>query len=186
MAQCNHSEWTVYLNITAKSAQSMNWTIWIYYCQLHHAYFVPGSEDYIYFSDEYVLTNTSQQAVAVISIVNDNHLEIDEKFRAEISLVLMEDRNCVLLLPNAADVTILDNDSELLLPITLAHASRCNHHKCSIPVVVVIGFVQDNYSFTEGDGLVNLTLEMAPDSGQLGREVKISLHILPVSALSKL
>ena len=80
-------------------------------------YFVPGSEDYIYFSDEFILTNASQQAVAVISIVNDSLLEINETFRAEISLVLMEDRNCVLLLPSAADVTILDYDSELPFPI---------------------------------------------------------------------
>ena len=59
--------------------------------------------------------NTSQQAfdVCVVSILDDNLLEINETFRAEISLVHLEDRHCVVLLPSTADVTVLDNDSEL-------------------------------------------------------------------------
>ena len=67
----------------------------------------------MYYSGELVLSNTSQQVVAVVPIVDDNLLETDETFRAEISLVQMEDSHCVLLLPSTTDVTILDNDSEL-------------------------------------------------------------------------
>lgn len=152
----------------------------------YYAYFkfIAASADYIYFSDEFILTNTSQQAVAVISIVDDNLLEIDETFRAEISLVLMEDQHCVVLLPSAADVTILDNDSELPFPIAFVFPDMISTN-VFIPIVAVIGFVPDNYCFTEGIGLVNLTLEVTPDFGQLGREVTIGVHIQPVSAISK-
>ena len=85
------------------------------------------------FSGELILTNTSQQAVAVVSIVDDNLLEINETFRAEISLVLMEDRHCVVLLPSTADVTVLDNDSELPFPhltIRMISTKTLYFHSC--------------------------------------------------------
>ena len=134
----------------------------------------------MHFSDELILMNNSQQAVAVVSILDDNLLEIDETFRAEICLAHLEDRHCVVLLPSTADVTVLDNDSELPFP---------SHYLCYdfyIITVAIIGFFPVNYSFTEGIGLVNLTLKVTPDSGQLGREVTIGLHVLPISAICKL
>ena len=56
--------------------------------------------------------NTTQPASVIIPIVDDDVLELDETFQAEISLQNSEDRNCVILQPNVVDITILDNDSE--------------------------------------------------------------------------
>ena len=44
--------------------------------------------------------------------------------------------------------------------------------------VVVIGFVPDNYTVTEGvDGFVNLTVELL--DGELGRDVVVEVDIVP-------
>lgn len=49
----------------------------------------------------------------MVPIMEDALLEANETFKAEINLVRMEDSNCILLEPSIADITILDNDSEL-------------------------------------------------------------------------
>lgn len=67
----------------------------------------------MYKSTDFSFTNTSQQASVTVPIEGDALLELNETFRAEISLVRMEDSNCVLLQPGIVNVTILDDDSEL-------------------------------------------------------------------------
>ena len=47
-----------------------------------------------------------------VSISSDNLLEIDEVFPAMLQLVNDVDSQCVMLQPNEASVTILDEDGE--------------------------------------------------------------------------
>lgn len=63
--------------------------------------------------EETIYANTTQPASVIIPIVDDNVLELNEIFQAEISIQNSEDRNCVVLQPNAVDITIMNNDSEL-------------------------------------------------------------------------
>ena len=60
-----------------------------------------------------IYANTTQPASVIVPIVDDNVLELNEIFRADITLQNSEDRNCVVLQPNAVDITIMNNDSEL-------------------------------------------------------------------------
>lgn len=68
-------------------------------------------EDYKFTATDIVFRNTSQVSLTV-PIAEDALLELNETFKAEISLVRTEDKICVLLQPASVDVTILDNDSE--------------------------------------------------------------------------
>ena len=56
------------------------------------------------------MTDVSQSIV--FTIINDDLLEIDETFTAEISLARMEDKDCLILRPSTAEITILDDDGE--------------------------------------------------------------------------
>ena len=47
-----------------------------------------------------------------VLILEDSLFEIDEKFRAEINLLEEEDAQCIILRPNAVEITILDNDCD--------------------------------------------------------------------------
>ena len=49
-----------------------------------------------------------------VPIEGDTLLELNEMFRAEISLVRMEDSNCIVLQPSTVSITILDDDSEFM------------------------------------------------------------------------
>ena len=62
-----------------------------------------------------VNVNTSQQTSVTILIVDNNMLEPNESVQIEISLLKSEITNCVILQPSMADITILDNDSELCI-----------------------------------------------------------------------
>ena len=76
-------------------------------------YFIIAVEDYNATDFEgMILVNTSQSAALTIQIVDDDLLELNETFQVEIGLLDLEDSNCVILQPNVANVTILDNDSK--------------------------------------------------------------------------
>ena len=55
--------------------------------------------------------NATQPSVVNVTIVDNGILESNETFQVEISLQNSEDSNCVILLPNVIDVTIVDDDS---------------------------------------------------------------------------
>ena len=76
-------------------------------------FFYTAPEDYGFVSTVFIFNNISQQASVMVPIMEDALLEANETFKAEINLVRMEDSNCILLEPSIADITILDNDSEL-------------------------------------------------------------------------
>ena len=69
-------------------------------------------EDYTTTNSEGVIhVSTSQPASVLVMIVADSVFEPDENFLIEILLPESEDRNCVILQPNAIDITIRDNIS---------------------------------------------------------------------------
>ena len=47
-------------------------------------------------------------------MVDDNTLNLNKILQVEISLQNREDRNCVLLQPSVANITIMDDDSEIM------------------------------------------------------------------------
>ena len=55
--------------------------------------------------------NATQPSSVNVTIVDNGILESNETFQVEISLQNSEDSNCVILLPNVIDVTIVDDDS---------------------------------------------------------------------------
>ena len=69
-------------------------------------------EDYIPVTTNLIFTNTSQQMLVKISVMEDTLFEDSEVFKVEISLVVMKDRGCVLLQSSVVDINILDNDCE--------------------------------------------------------------------------
>lgn len=73
--------------------------------------YMEDSEDYLFTSVEHKLTNSSQQASVTVPVMDDNQLEINETFRADISVTQKSSKNCIVLQPGTADVTIVDNDS---------------------------------------------------------------------------
>lgn len=61
------------------------------------------------------MTLSSESQFFVFPIVNNDLLEINKAFTAEISLTRMEDRRCVVLRPSTAVITILGDDGEAKL-----------------------------------------------------------------------
>ena len=63
-----------------------------------------------------VYVNYTAQSILVIplSAVDDNTLNLNKILHVEISLQNREDRNCVLLQPNVANITITDDDGEIM------------------------------------------------------------------------
>ena len=63
-----------------------------------------------------VYVNHTSQSILVIPLitVDDNTLNLNKILQVEISLQNREDRNCVLLQPNVADITITDDDGEIM------------------------------------------------------------------------
>ena len=63
-----------------------------------------------------VYVNNISQSVLVIPLimVDDNILNLNNILQVEISLQNSEDRNCVLLQPSVANITIMDDDSEIM------------------------------------------------------------------------
>ena len=63
-----------------------------------------------------VYVNYTSQSILVIPLimVDDNILNLNKILQVEISLQNREDRNCVLLQPNVADITITDDDGEIM------------------------------------------------------------------------
>ena len=63
-----------------------------------------------------VYVNYGSPSILVIplSAVDDNTLNLNKILQVEISLQNHDDRNCVLLQPNVADITIMDDDSEIM------------------------------------------------------------------------
>lgn len=130
----------------------------------------------------FTFTNTSQQALVTVSIVDDAFSEDSEILKVEIRLIGVKDGGCVLLQPNVVDINILDNDGEfrvlteiLLYMLTVTYNNIFTF--CVIASsVAVIGFSHDNYLVTEGvDNSTTLTVELI--SGQLGREVIVNFGI---------
>ena len=62
-----------------------------------------------------VYVNHTSQSILVIPLitVDDNILNLNKILQVEISLQNREDRNCVLLQPSVANITITDDDSEI-------------------------------------------------------------------------
>ena len=119
-------------------------------------------------SRDFIFTNTSQPALVTVPIMEDGILELNETFRAEISLVEDDESNCVLLQPVIVEVTILDNDSKCIFFSFIDDSGLFFHADA------VIGFVSEHYSVSEGiDGFANVTVKVL--SGQLGREVVITV-----------
>ena len=56
--------------------------------------------------------NVIESLPIVLPIINDDLLETNETFTAEISLTRIEDRNCIVLRRSTAEITILDDDGE--------------------------------------------------------------------------
>ena len=63
---------------------------------------------------EFIFNDTSQEALVVIPILEDELLEINENFRVEIVVIGNDSTNCLLVQPSAVDVVIIDNDSKNL------------------------------------------------------------------------
>ena len=63
-----------------------------------------------------IYVNHSSQSILVIQLitVDDNILNLNKILQIEISLQNSEDRNCVLLQPNVANITIMDDDGEIM------------------------------------------------------------------------
>ena len=63
-----------------------------------------------------VYVNHISQSILVIPLitVDDNTLNLNKILQVEISLQNREDRNCVLLQPSVANITIMDDDSEIM------------------------------------------------------------------------
>ena len=81
------------------------------YPALSHIWFADPAD---YGAISQVLTFSSSMILQLVnvSIVNDDLLEIDEVFTASLALVNAADAARVILQPNSAEVTILDEDSE--------------------------------------------------------------------------
>ena len=111
---CNKTEWTfnyVIQNVSALCKQSHQ----IYAYSINNLTTLNAVlEDYTAADLEGVIyVNTSQPASVTVKIMDDSVLEPDETFQIKISL-LGSDRNCVILQPSVIDITIIDNDSELI------------------------------------------------------------------------
>lgn len=128
-------------------------------------------EDYIYTSAKLSLSSSIPQASVTVLVVEDDLLEINETFIAEISLAQIEDGDCVVLHPSTVEITILDNDSKFSFYSTMLHIIQLWLFWI---LVANIGFVGDNYFVIEASTFVNLTLALI--SGQLGREVIVMLN----------
>ena len=63
-----------------------------------------------------VYVNHTSQSILVIPLitVDDNTLNLNKILQVEISLQNREDRNCVLLQPSVANITIMDDDGEIM------------------------------------------------------------------------
>ena len=63
-----------------------------------------------------VYVNHTSQSILVIPLitVDDNTLNLNKILQVEISLQNREDRNCVLLQPSVANITITDDDGEIM------------------------------------------------------------------------
>ena len=70
--------------------------------------------DYVAVTEVLTFTSTSTEQMVQVTIENDDLLEIDEVFRAMLDheLVNADDVGRVMLTPDVATVTILDDDSE--------------------------------------------------------------------------
>ena len=70
--------------------------------------------DYVAATEVLTFTITSKEQMVKVTIENDDLLEIDEVFRAMLDheLVNADDVGRVMLQPDVAAVTILDDDSE--------------------------------------------------------------------------
>ena len=63
-----------------------------------------------------VYVNYTSQSILVIPLimVDDNILNLNKILQVEISLQNREDRNCVLLQPKVVNITITDDDGEIM------------------------------------------------------------------------
>ena len=70
----------------------------------------PAPSDYAASTIVLTFSSSMPQQSVIVSIENDDLLEIDEVFGATLELVNVQDRDGVMLDPAQASVTILDDD----------------------------------------------------------------------------
>ena len=62
----------------------------------------------------YVNVTPALLVIPIITIDDNNTLNSNKTFQVEISLQNSEDRDCVILQPSVADITIMDDDCEFV------------------------------------------------------------------------
>ena len=103
-----------------------------------------------------------------LTIMEDDVLETNETFMAVLELV---DDDRIILQPNAAFITIVDDDSKHNIRITLY-----NYTIIILSILaVVIGFADENHTVVEGVSMfTDITVSVL--NGELGTEVVITVN----------
>ena len=78
-------------------------------------YTLSATNDFNIPSSEIFLNLSHGSYPVVLPLMDDDLLEANETFITMINLTRMEDRHCVVLVPDTVEITIVDNDSETLI-----------------------------------------------------------------------
>ena len=111
VSQCSQSEWMLHFSITGENQGKR---IRIIHDCINILIFSATNDSSIP-SSEIFLNLSHGSYPVVLPLMDDDLLEANETFIATINLTRMEDRNCVVLVPDTVEITIVDDDSETLL-----------------------------------------------------------------------